>query len=728
MGLGVHSTLPLNASWSEVRLLSINPSEDWDAPLECELSVVSLDDRPRYTTLSYCWGRQTAQVELCVNGFELAISPNLDDALRHVRELGVRHIWVDQISVNQQDFAERNSQILLMHRIYAGSRKCFAYLGKSEHTVEQLQKLFRFLKSLKGNPFDVELDLLHSGGREIDDVVDQVTGQFAIAPFLNSRYESSEQRMMFELIAVPYFSRIWVLQELIFSKKITCLWGRTDFDWKVFNSVTQYLPLRQSLALNTAFKRIPAASVWNTSALAEVNRRTKQTTDPKAEALERFTSFAELIESFTHHPNQGMLQLLHATRSFNATDDRDKIFALLNIACDKKLYPPADYRLSMKEVYSRFAHDAAQQGDVFNLIVNAGLANSADQSWIPDWSVMLKTWNFEQNSNFTAGILSGRKVCRRPRSLGSRLILTKHTFDHIQFVCPVNESRRGLTRKLEDIVLDAAESIPRSHCFEDSTSVNFRESLAELLFLDEEGGILDHDQTIEDEKLPSFGSHATVKESKKLGQLDRIRRKILYPVWTTIEKGQKMAYGLIDAPTLAAEALSKHLQNQEHWMRNDPEGFNRRAGFSDAIATVAAEKWIQHRQEKYSREPGVRGRGFLLKSDKNVLRRASDLELRIQELALFAVREKGVEYLKYLNNIEDVSRIIVTANGMFGLAPRGCQAGDHIAIIPGMRAPLILRQRDVTLFQCIGQAYIRGAMRGEHMPAISDDFQDVVLC
>lgn len=47
--------LPL-AGENYVRLVVLQPSENWDDEIRIELRAVSLDDKPDYVTISYVWG------------------------------------------------------------------------------------------------------------------------------------------------------------------------------------------------------------------------------------------------------------------------------------------------------------------------------------------------------------------------------------------------------------------------------------------------------------------------------------------------------------------------------------------------------------------------------------------------------------------------------------------------------------------------------------------------
>lgn len=100
----------------------------------------------------------------------------------------------------------------------------------------------------------------------------------------------------------------------------------------------------------------------------------------------------------------------------------------------------------------------------------------------------------------------------------------------------------------------------------------------------------------------------------------------------------------------------------------------------------------------------------------------------MHETIIRAVREKGIDYVKYLSTIDKSTRIIVTRKGRLGLAPSVSQPGDVVAIIQGARAPFVLRQcDDRRRFHIVGQAYVRNLMSGEALERRGFSFKDFLI-
>jgi hypothetical protein len=75
---------PLDESRVEIRLLEI-VSSDISATPECKLHVVSLEDKPKFTTLSYVWGDANITEEILVDGSSTVVTTSLATALRYVK-------------------------------------------------------------------------------------------------------------------------------------------------------------------------------------------------------------------------------------------------------------------------------------------------------------------------------------------------------------------------------------------------------------------------------------------------------------------------------------------------------------------------------------------------------------------------------------------------------------------------------------------------------------------
>jgi hypothetical protein len=123
---------PFNRSSREIRLLSITHFNATSGECYCKLDVVSLDHLPApFWALSYQWGPADAKFVICVDGQPFVIRLNLAlFLLRFAKEgnLG-KPVFVDAVCINQHDLRERESQIGLMRDVYARAALTIGWLG-----------------------------------------------------------------------------------------------------------------------------------------------------------------------------------------------------------------------------------------------------------------------------------------------------------------------------------------------------------------------------------------------------------------------------------------------------------------------------------------------------------------------------------------------------------------------------------------------------------------------
>jgi hypothetical protein len=90
-----------------------------------------------YVALSYAWGadRNTATMEC--DGQLLNLTSHLLEGLKSIyAHTGAFSIWVDAICINQNDDAEKATQVAKMHKIYCQARCVFVWLGKEQDSSD----------------------------------------------------------------------------------------------------------------------------------------------------------------------------------------------------------------------------------------------------------------------------------------------------------------------------------------------------------------------------------------------------------------------------------------------------------------------------------------------------------------------------------------------------------------------------------------------------------------
>jgi hypothetical protein len=235
---------PLDVTLREIRLLVVRPAttEARDSALELSLvksrlgsdgkeceSRVKEEDSLKYMALSYTWGDPHPTFTVLLDGIEFTVRKNLYEALLHFRPTeGELVIWIDAICINQDDMQERESQVALMRDIYTEAKGVWAWLGPGD--AAKSRSAFTFLADLAHREYDdVQDDPLRANiarSETIEWVKLGATSNASIMRWLD----------LADLLESPWFSRMWIIQEVVMGKNVTIISGSeaTPFDEVVY--------------------------------------------------------------------------------------------------------------------------------------------------------------------------------------------------------------------------------------------------------------------------------------------------------------------------------------------------------------------------------------------------------------------------------------------------------------------------------------------------------------
>jgi hypothetical protein len=181
---------------------------------------VHLADAPSYEALSYVWGTAPATSSINCNRSSISITPTLQAALKSLRDASEPPIifWVDQICINQEDVTERSQQVNMMKTIFSQAKCVIMWLGHDpDGDAPLVNDLFRQFVTSNPNRFPENAFA--------DDKVLQALN-------LPIR-ESPMWKAMGNFLKLPYFSRIWIVQEVRLAKSIVMIWDSCQLDWEI---------------------------------------------------------------------------------------------------------------------------------------------------------------------------------------------------------------------------------------------------------------------------------------------------------------------------------------------------------------------------------------------------------------------------------------------------------------------------------------------------------------
>lgn len=347
-----HVYAPLSQP-TEIRIAIIEPAMKQDAPLRFSFRQACLDDlEGRYEAVSYVWGEPILSFPVyhVEDGSQLPVTQNLDRALRRLRHrLDPRWLWADAICIDQRNDGEKAIQIPLMIDIFRGAKKVLAWLHQGDESLERGMRFLDYLsRRLRKSIADTEDEPTEKG----DDMARKLE---EVAKFLD----------------LPYFRRIWVIQEVVFSLDVTLICGKAELSWLRMSTV---------LTSNSWPLSWPLQAVgYNAGGIRKMSDLWRQN--------------CVLHGSSSSHNGRGehILELVSDFRTYGCTDPRDRIFALFSMSQDNNAHLKIDYSLDVYSTYRKFAL-ACMSGDQRPLhVLVAALARLnvstpvSWPSWVPDW-------------------------------------------------------------------------------------------------------------------------------------------------------------------------------------------------------------------------------------------------------------------------------------------------------------------------------------------------------
>ncbi|TFB04978.1 hypothetical protein CCMA1212_002678 [Trichoderma ghanense] len=435
----LYSSLPLKDG--EIRVLTILPDE-WIADLRCEISVVSLNDKPEYAALSYVWGGPQQDGTLHVNDRRRSIGRSLETALRYYRRAGwIVPLWADAICINQEDVAERSSQVSIMDRIYSDAATVFVVLGAgidlaANDYFEKVKALEGFRFRVYGREyFETMLPQEWDGGRSniagndedhdeetsllfnfLERAVDlQLDDHLGAVPEWGAASKGQETQFPWQTLiqtfesftTEPWWTRVWTLQKSVVGHGPIFIYRTAVAPWAMIYEAADSMGAHiadccTSYLANDAPPRY-AASIRRLLAHVDSIEKSRQTHAKlrdagKADKLVLSSMLPRSdFEGAVAAEVAGNLQpyllykylCLHNRRK--ATDARDKVYALLSLIKPANtpsfIYP--DYGKGLEDVYIATARMIIQDSASLDLLSAAGrLRSDTLPSWVPDWSIL----------------------------------------------------------------------------------------------------------------------------------------------------------------------------------------------------------------------------------------------------------------------------------------------------------------------------------------------------
>jgi Heterokaryon incompatibility protein (HET) len=369
----------LKSPTNEIRLIKLTPGL-FEDDIKLQLFHAELNGRFEYRALSYTWDAPyeglpadwddpESKVPISINEQSFSLRKNLESALRHFQS-GWKDglvLWIDAISINQQDSKERSSAVLQMGRVYEMSQRTIVWLGPLHHLTQagfsKLNALSEHWENQSSGCAHRPLDPKHVA--EYENIVLMDFGE-------------KDSIGQFEALAwvldCVWWRRAWVMQEVVVAPSSMIICGNRGLKFATVENA--FWQLSQHIS------SMPGAKLFDEGSeeqliLQHVQRRGRIA-----------SQFVRLLAAYRHKAEYplGLLYFLSMLRLRSCSDPRDKIYAALSMTQEGRIISP-DYVASPSQTYIHAAKQLINTIKNFNVLAycEPSSADSDLPSWCPDW-------------------------------------------------------------------------------------------------------------------------------------------------------------------------------------------------------------------------------------------------------------------------------------------------------------------------------------------------------
>ncbi|KAF6812096.1 ankyrin and HET domain-containing protein [Colletotrichum musicola] len=361
---------PLTRAGREIRVISIH--EDDNDTVSCSMKHVLLADRPEFDALSYTWGDPTITRPIVFNGHKVNVTQNLDAALHRLRSMKrqgkLKFIWIDALCINQTDLDEKSHQVPLMSEIYSSAGTVFAWLGPGSPSTGLCFEALREIRDIPKHQTPSEGDLR------------KLIRAYVLAT---------------SIALNPYWSRIWIVQELVLARRLIVVCGESAEDIENFlRSIVR--------AWDAVGDMDPRSETWK----QEVEPL-KSWLDPRHcgddavvfdvelwDGYQRVKSWAYLSLGHSRAEGLELVTALFLMINHAATNPLDKVYGLLGLVKNSsRQLVTIDYRIHPMEAFRNAFSVIWTCEDTLEILAEFDYSPSTDvkqkhekdyPSWVPD--------------------------------------------------------------------------------------------------------------------------------------------------------------------------------------------------------------------------------------------------------------------------------------------------------------------------------------------------------
>ncbi|KAB8199253.1 hypothetical protein BDV34DRAFT_231396 [Aspergillus parasiticus] len=703
---------------------------------------------------------------------------------RGLRLSAQRPMWIDSISINQKDATERNRQVALMTDIYTKAMSVVVWLGVEGEPIPLK------LEPLKRNCAHwVAFTALRDSG---------FTG-LSLANLVKEHYSTKdilETLAIEKLMARTWWSRTWVIQELTLAKRTLIICGSVTtypMQTAVILSLLCYIPSPGILGPDgdpfgdtmAVFESARFSGVKGIEALmlANISFRDSAHTGEREFLVKNLLKLNEAVPNISWGRRLSLQNLGRLSWWSQSSDPRDKIFALVGIACPDPQSQQiiVDYEIPTDQVFVQYGRLFMQgspepiqdlyTGECYIFEPLEGLSYVQDTpkphpefqdykaklpSWTPNFSVHLTTCRIWSRKVSAASDLPNSPAIL-PHSDARTLCVSGHIVDYI--IATESAQNKGDVHEPEVLAwLEFIQTLRpiypggenRVDALWQTLTVGkqgqskkrarkaFRDFMARKLYQ----SLTDPQLELMLTQLRKSGARATLPSVQELQTQNRElqkQRQVLLTLLLELLKTTDRLEELLQEPLKLVQGLKEHKQgllklkqellNQSYKPQKQRQWFRKLVQEGLKLQQMLQEQAQEQAQEQVGQVYPKQTKEILEQIQKELQLRAPDYG----QLGRFHTLLKRYYRSRCLFR---------TKKGYIGLGPVSVQPGDEVWLFATARTPFVLRRpsegslRRETLGSnsstpeseyrtFIGETYVHGIMNGEAMR--KGDFRPVSL-
>ncbi|KAK8013011.1 hypothetical protein PG991_010386 [Apiospora marii] len=318
--------------------------------IQCEIIHTSLEAPPPYTAISYTWGDPDDTIDIRVNGSWMKVTASLHGALEALRKPDdPLLVWADAICINQSDKAEQSSQVQLMRQICSQAETVMAWLGPESHGSNEA------------------VDAIHALSQVPEEEVDA---------WIQLESHESDFDALVHLFERDYWSRVWVVQEILNAKDVTVRCGAKSVRWPLLLESVALLD-RHEPQLRACFPS---------------NKKTSRARQSYPHILiSGGPASIDIMDMLAGKGAELFLDVLRICRTKHTSQPRDKVFGVMGILPDVRSHLFPDYNVSLRQVYTDVVDFLLHRTKRLDIICESihfplNASSTVLPTWVPDWS------------------------------------------------------------------------------------------------------------------------------------------------------------------------------------------------------------------------------------------------------------------------------------------------------------------------------------------------------